>query len=110
VSARRSPRVLSQRTSSLKPFAAQECLEVPRPVDYPNDFNAVWPRAVQYEHPFEAPHPKDADSCQTWILKATAPAHLRLRSEERECLVRGEQESVTDFGIGLRGKIIGLVF
>jgi len=70
-------------------------------VDNPKNIHTVRTREVEHEHSFEARHSKDSKRCNTAGLKPTMPPHLRLRGEERKCLMGGEEKPVANLGARL---------
>jgi len=78
-------------------------------VDHPKNLHPVRAATVEYEHPFEARHPKDSQRCNTRVLEPAIPSHLWLCGEERERFVGSEEKLVAQLGVRLSGKTIGLV-
>ena len=78
-------------------------------MDNPKNLHSVWTRKVEHEHSFEARHSEDSQRCNTTGLEPTMPSPLRLRGEERKCLMGGEEKPVANLGARLAGKMIGLV-
>ena len=78
-------------------------------MDHTKNLHSVGARAAEYEHPFEARHSKDSKRCSTRVLEPTIPSHLRLCGEDRKGFMGSEEKLVTNLGVRLRGKIIGLV-
>ena len=96
-------------TSSDETLASQECLEIARAVNGPQDFHAIEQREIEDENPFEIRYPKHPQALEISVSESSMPPHLGLGGKKNKGVVGRYEKTVADFGTGDGGVIVRLI-
>ena len=90
-------------------LAAQKCLQIPRPVNNPQDLCAIEQREIEDENPLKIRDPKHPEVLEISVSESSMPSHVGLGGKKSKGVVGRYEKTVADFGTGDDGVIVRLI-
>ena len=95
--------------SSDKTLAAEECLQIPRGMNNPQDLYAIKQREIEKENPFKTRDRKQPQALEIRVSESSMPSHVGLGGQECKGVVGRYEKTVADFGAGGGRVVVRLI-